>query len=322
MLNKIPQPISDNPAAAANRPAAGPLDIHAMPRRFAAASANGRKAKVIGLTIIVTVLTAFLVGAAFYLSYVLKKPENKVTPPINANSAGQANLNANRPLANANQNLNANRPAGANQNGNQNLNADGNLNLEIGPLPASNDLPDSLDSDADGLTDAEELIYRTDVNRSDTDGDGYLDGAEALNGYNPLGAGKLAAADLIEVFVSSLDDYSIAYPVSWTLEVVESGGQEAMFVSSTGEFVQVLVQDNPYRLTAQDWYLEQWPDLTAASLKTITVNGLAGVWDLEGLTVYLAKDDKLYVIAYSVGNKPEMNFQTTFEMMVNSFALK
>ena len=49
----------------------------------------------------------------------------------------------------------------------------------------------ALDSDNDGLTDAEEKIYGTDPHNPDTDGDGYLDGAEVKAGYNPLGAGKL-----------------------------------------------------------------------------------------------------------------------------------
>ncbi len=48
-----------------------------------------------------------------------------------------------------------------------------------------------IDSDNDGLTDDEERIYGTDINNPDTDGDGYLDGQEVKNGYNPLGPGKL-----------------------------------------------------------------------------------------------------------------------------------
>lgn len=50
----------------------------------------------------------------------------------------------------------------------------------------------TLDSDQDGLTDAEELnVYQTNPLKADTDGDGYLDGNEVKGGYNPLGEGKL-----------------------------------------------------------------------------------------------------------------------------------
>jgi len=49
----------------------------------------------------------------------------------------------------------------------------------------------NIDSDNDGLTDAQEKVLGTDPHNPDTDGDGYLDGAEVKSGYNPLGAGKL-----------------------------------------------------------------------------------------------------------------------------------
>lgn len=46
----------------------------------------------------------------------------------------------------------------------------------------------TADSDNDGLTDYEELVkYKTDPNKVDTDGDGYYDGLEVENGYNPNG---------------------------------------------------------------------------------------------------------------------------------------
>ncbi len=43
-----------------------------------------------------------------------------------------------------------------------------------------------LDTDSDSLTDNQEtLIYATDPQNPDTDGDGYLDGEEVKHGYSP-----------------------------------------------------------------------------------------------------------------------------------------
>lgn len=48
-----------------------------------------------------------------------------------------------------------------------------------------------FDADADALSDDLELYYGTDLNNPDSDSDGYLDGQEVANSYNPLGAGVL-----------------------------------------------------------------------------------------------------------------------------------
>ena len=73
---------------------------------------------------------------------------------------------------------------------------------------------EELDTDSDGLTDAEEIRYGTMINKpdsdsdglfdreevviyhtnplvADTDGDGFLDGAEVQSGYDPNGPGRL-----------------------------------------------------------------------------------------------------------------------------------
>lgn len=53
-------------------------------------------------------------------------------------------------------------------------------------------LSNKPDTDSDGLGDREELkVYGTDPLKADTDGDGYSDGMEVSGGYNPNGPGKL-----------------------------------------------------------------------------------------------------------------------------------
>jgi hypothetical protein len=47
------------------------------------------------------------------------------------------------------------------------------------------------DPDFDGLTTLEETRYKSDPDKSDTDGDGYKDGDEVAAGYNPNGPGKI-----------------------------------------------------------------------------------------------------------------------------------
>lgn len=54
------------------------------------------------------------------------------------------------------------------------------------PAPEENFL--TKDSDGDGLSDRDEIIYATDMFNKDTDGDGYWDGEEITTGYDPIDA--------------------------------------------------------------------------------------------------------------------------------------
>jgi hypothetical protein len=67
-----------------------------------------------------------------------------------------------------------------------------------GSAPPASPEGDDLDPDLDGLTNAVERGYGTNPNKADTDGDGFNDGAEIKNGYNPTGAGKLPNAKSLE----------------------------------------------------------------------------------------------------------------------------
>jgi hypothetical protein len=65
-------------------------------------------------------------------------------------------------------------------------------NVDIAKIPVGLEARFSMtDTDKDGLPDKLEEALKTDPNKSDTDGDGFSDGAEIKGSYNPLGAGKL-----------------------------------------------------------------------------------------------------------------------------------
>lgn len=54
------------------------------------------------------------------------------------------------------------------------------------PLYGKNTKLADVDTDSDGLNDQLEIALRADLNNTDTDGDGYLDGEEVQNGFNPF----------------------------------------------------------------------------------------------------------------------------------------
>lgn len=132
--------------------------------------------KIILIVITVVVLGA-LIGGGIWLVYSLDLFGSKTNANANANTNG-AVLNGN-----ANKKLNANVNSGK-----VNANANGNTNKT---LKIITNAANTVDEDHDGLSGDQELQYGTDPNNPDTDTDGYTDGDEVKNGYNPIGEGKL-----------------------------------------------------------------------------------------------------------------------------------
>ncbi|RJO59828.1 hypothetical protein C4546_00110 [Candidatus Parcubacteria bacterium] len=121
----------------------------------------------------VLLFSVLILGIAISLSACGPQPASNA----NANQNANENLNVNVPDVNGNANANANE----NQNGNLNVNANINENIN-----------GNVDLDNDGLTNDEELIYKTDPLNADTDHDGFRDGDEVAAGYDPT---KIPAED-------------------------------------------------------------------------------------------------------------------------------
>ncbi len=179
----------------------------------------------------------------------------------------------------------------------------------------------SIDSDADGLTNQEEILYGTNAGSPDTDLDSYRDGQEVLALYNPSGTNKLADAALVKTYENTTYGYSLFYPPSWTLGTLSSD-KTAVFTSVTGEFVQLSVQENPSGQSAREWYLALNPSVAQTSLKDMSVGTLSGIIGPDGLNVYLAHGTNIYQLTYNIGIRTEANYLTTFTMMYTSFSLR
>lgn len=201
---------------------------------------------------------------------------------------------------------------------------DNNLNVNISPFPpiTPSQPQTAVDSDNDYLTDLEENFYQTDPQNPDQDQDSYLDGVEVRNLYNPLAAeSRLIDSGLVETFTNNNYNYTILYLKSWVANALAADYREVMITSSLGEFVSILIQDNPLGLTSLNWYLQYVPNIDPAALETLTIAGLPAVKSIDGLNTYLAVGNKIYIISYNIGNNQEKVFETTYKMMLKSFTL-
>jgi hypothetical protein len=305
--------------------------IHIMPERFYVKP----KKKSSGLFIIIA-LAVLIVGilaiGGFYLNESLKKKQ--APPPVNTNQPVNQNVNQNLNI-NTNTatttdiNTNTNIATSTNINTNINLNTNVNVNSDIDTNTNTNvntsmpePLPFAADEDDDGLTLAEESLYGTNPELSDSDGDGYSDSAEILNGYDPTQpTTTLADSGLFEVYANPF--YSIIYPHDWELRVQDEES-EILFISVTGEFVEVLIIYNVDNLSLAEWYQEQFPEIDLDQVTEVKINDLSGFRHPDNLSYYFispGEEGEIFLLIYNVGNFSATNFATTFNVMVKSFKL-
>ena len=205
---------------------------------------------------------------------------------------------------------------------NENTNANENTNGSVPSVPSSPLATPTkgLDSDGDQLTDIEENLYQTSATLADTDADGYTDATELLSHFDPKTAGgRLINSGLIDVYQNPNFNYSTFYPLAWAARSLTTTNSEVIFTATTGEFIEILVQSNPLAQSAYQWYLTQNPSADTASLKNVTVAGLPAIQTADGLTTYLAAGSNVYILAYNIGAQTQMNFYTTYQLFIKSF---
>jgi hypothetical protein len=294
--------------------------IHVMPARFY----SPVKKSNLGLILILIVgvlLIGGLVGAAVYFTFNLEK-----LPQAQINTVNEsANLNSDSANQNFNQNINTN--VDLNINDNININSGANINIDsVSPVSSSTpevNLDSSLqsaDEDGDNLTAAEEETLGTDLTGKDSDADGYSDGTELINGFDPTRPNKsLAESSLFLVF--SHPDYSFIYPKAWSV-MSDSASDDTFFSTKTVETFEVLILPNPNKLSLKDWYMQKITGSADTNPVEVAFNNLSGLRSPDGFTYYLIsplKPLKIFVVRYNVNNPSKPLYNVIFNVMVKNF---
>jgi hypothetical protein len=114
-------------------------------------------------------------------------------------------------------------------------------NIAPPPAPATD-----RDTDNDALTDAEEAILGTDPQVADTDADGYSDGVEVANLYNPTGIApqRLRDAGLASPYVHPIEGWSILIPRRWVIAATDQTQRELRITTPVlGEVIVMRSED-------------------------------------------------------------------------------
>ncbi len=187
----------------------------------------------------------------------------------------------------------------------------------------------TVDTDGDGLTNAEETLYRTGPLNSDTDGDGYSDGLEVTNLYNPIGfkPTKLIEAGLVTAYASTEQLFQVLYPTSWVASAPPDKTKSVQFRDAkTDDFFEIVPEQNPEKQSLLDWYLSRHPGASTGQIQQFaTKSGLDVVQEpasTGGSTAYADVGDRnIYRITYLQGPQGFL-YRTTFSMFLNGFSKK
>jgi flagellar basal body-associated protein FliL len=314
-------------------------DIKVMPVKFQKVlkpSGGG----VLKLAIILIVALVVISGIVFGVLFLLNSMETPEVPAPrsannnqNINQPEDINQNVNQPNENVNTNDNVNQNTNFNENVNTNINENVNTNVNANiNAPTTQPIEGvsyfmSQDSDADGLTDVEEDLYETEKRKPDTDGDGFIDGQEIIGGYNPKSAGTslLSNSGFVNKYPNPTYNYEILHLSTWVARPSDQSLSEVNFQSATGEYVQILVEDNPQELDLISWYLAETNNANISDIDRKTdKQGFEILVSKDKLTYFLLDNDNkenIFIISYEIGSRTSLNFLTSFEMMINSFTV-
>lgn len=193
------------------------------------------------------------------------------------------------------------------------------------PPPEQPKLPPAgLDTDSDGLTDLEEVLFASGLRNPDTDGDGFLDGNEVFHLYNPNGRApaRLLDAGLVKEYQGTIG-WTLQVPTPWSVVLDAIDGSRATITTGHDEVFRVSIEENPKQLAVLDWYLEKNPNVRREQiLEYRSKRGYSGIIGTDLLTTYIPWGDKVFVYTYDIDGQPFINFRTSYAMMLNSLELK
>ncbi len=309
------------------------IAIHVMPDTFRNQPVKQDSAKTTGLIIIIGGAVILLVASAAIYYFLFRKPTVVITQEPSLITENNQPEQSNQIEEKVEQKSEAPSTITATATGTQptTLLLDDEIatttiattTVEIGPGTAELSLRVGTDGDNDGLTDIEEILLNTSSTTPDTDGDGYLDGSELINLYNPAGAGELTANSNISLYENKTFAYGLLYPSAWQTSI-NGGDDSLMFKTDDNQFVQVIVQPNVDKQMLDQWYIEQLGVLTISDADRVSGSNWLGIKSPDGLNIYLIDNKQNYIfsLTYNPGGGNVLEYFNIFQMMVKSFNLK
>lgn len=181
---------------------------------------------------------------------------------------------------------------------------------------------DSADLDSDSLTDMEEEMFGIDPSKWDTDGDGYYDGQEVFNLYNPQGVAPMKIIDsgLVKEYVNPTWQYRLYYPAQWALGTVDAEASHVLFSALSGDFVEVVAEEMNAGEAFIDWFARQAVGQQFSDLQEFTNRFQENGWKRnDDLVAYFVRDNSVFVLIYYPGGLDTIPYRHVMQIVTQSF---
>ena len=195
--------------------------------------------------------------------------------------------------------------------------------LAVVPIDFPKDIfINSVDIDSDSLTDMEEELFGTDSGTWDTDEDGYNDGREVVNLYNPKGLApvKLIDSGTVLEYVNPTWQYRMYYPIPWIVGEVDTQSDQVLFSAITGDFIEIRAVSKLPDETFKEWFIKN-----AAGQKFTDLTIFSNRFDQEGrkrkddLVIYFEDETVVYVLIYHPGTTGSIPYRHVMQVAYQSF---
>jgi hypothetical protein len=183
-------------------------------------------------------------------------------------------------------------------------------------------LVDSPDGDSDELTDEEEIVFSTNLDVWDSDGDGYYDGQEVINLYNPNGFSpvKIIDSGLVAEYTNPAWKFRLYYPQSWQMGEVDTEFRQVLFSTLSGDFIEVRVFDREPGASFQEWFAANIAGEKFQDLSFVTNRFKEEGWRRkDGLVGYYLSKTHGTVLIYHPGITGAVPYRNVMRMMFESF---
>lgn len=180
-----------------------------------------------------------------------------------------------------------------------------------------------LDDDKDTVSDREEAeVFETDPGVWDSDKDGYYDGLEIGNLYNPKGIApqRIIDSGLVKEYVSPLWQYRLYYPSMWKMDSIDARGDDILLSGSSGDYIEIRSFKKEQGTSFVTWFSELLPTESFGTFipfeNRFKMNGYKRQ---DGRVAFYNTDTAVYSIVYFYGTEERNSYPKVMEVLVQSF---